>query len=79
MGIKVTLVSDKKSRISVNGIDRKYVRTVGIAPALSPVNNLNDLLDVDADTPDNNETLVYDEASGKYIVKTLPVIDGGTF
>jgi hypothetical protein len=79
MGIKVTLVSDKKSRISVNGIDRKYVRTVGIAPALSAVNNLNDLLDVDADTPDNNETLVYDEASGKYIVKTLPVIDGGTF
>ena len=40
---------------------------------------LTDLKDVDASSLDNNETLVYDEASGKYIVKELPIINGGTF
>lgn len=79
MGIKVTLVSDKKNRISVNSPERKSIRTVAIAPAISAVNYLDDLLDVDASDPDNNETLVYDANSATYVVKTLPVVDGGTF
>jgi hypothetical protein len=37
------------------------------------------LVDVIATDPNENETLVYDEASGKYIVKILPSISGGTF
>jgi hypothetical protein len=37
------------------------------------------LLDVDASDPDNNETLVYDAAAGKYVIKELPVINGGNF
>lgn len=79
MAVKVTLVSDQKSRISINNQVRKQIKTVAITPDLSAVNRLSSLSDVDASDPDNNETLVYDDASGKYVVKTLPNINGGTF
>jgi hypothetical protein len=79
MAIKVTLVSDNKSRVSINSPDRRYIKTVAVAPDISGVHVLGDLEDVDATDPDNNETLVYDEVSGKYIIKTLPVVDGGEF
>ena len=79
MAIKVTLVSDNKSRVSINSPDRKYIKTVAIAPEGSNEKVLGDLDNVDATNPDNNEILVYDEASGKYIIKTLPVVDGGSF
>ena len=77
MAIKVTVVSPGKNRISINNQDRKQIRTVGITPERT--NLLANLQDVDASDPDNNETLVYDEATGKYVVKTLPIITGGTF
>lgn len=79
MAVKVTLVSDQKSRISINNQVRKQIKTVAISPDMSAVNRLASLSDVDASDPDNNETLVYDDASGKYVVKTLPNINGGTF
>lgn len=77
MSIKVTVVSPSKNRISINNQERKQVRSVGIVPENS--NSLEGLSDVDASDPDNNETLVYDESTGKYVVKTLPIITGGTF
>jgi hypothetical protein len=77
MAVKVTVVSPSKNRISINNQDRTQIRTVGIIPENS--NSLDGLSDVDASDPDNNETLVYDEVSGKYVVKTLPVVNGGTF
>ena len=46
------------------------------------VNNttqLVNLTDVDATSIDNNETLVYDQGSGKFVVKELPIVNGGTF
>lgn len=43
------------------------------------VTQLIELTDVDASDVDNNETLVYDNASGKFIVKEIPIINGGTF
>lgn len=79
MAIKVTVNSTPKNRISINNQTRKSVRTVSVIPDVSAVNKLSGLSDVDATDPDNNETLVYDEASGKYVVKTLPIVDGGTF
>ena len=80
MGVKVTLVSDQKNRISINSQNRKQIKTVAITPDLSVLNSsLASLSDVDASDPDNNETLVYDDATGKYVVKTLPNINGGTF
>lgn len=79
MAVKVTLVSDRKNRVSINNQNRTSIRTVSISPDLSSVGSLAVLTDVDASNPNNNETLVYDEASGKYVVKELPIINGGTF
>lgn len=78
MGLKVIVNSTPKNRVSINNQQRETIRTVGIAPTVV-VSNLEDLLDVDATNPDNNETLVYDAASEKYVVKELPVLNGGTF
>lgn len=78
MGTKVTVNSIAQNRIAINNQQPKTIRTVGIAPT-TLVNNLSGLQDVDASDPDNNETVVYDSASGKYVVKTLPTVDGGTF
>ena len=45
----------------------------------SVVDKITELTDVDASDVDNNETLVYDEVSGKFVIKELPIIDGGIF
>lgn len=65
-------------RVSINKQDKGTIRTVGVA-APNPVDRIVELRDVDAGDLDNNETLVYDESSGKFIVKTLPIISGGVF
>lgn len=78
MAIKVTLVSDAKSRISINNQTRKSIRTVAVTPDFSTL-TLSNLSDVDMSDPDQDETLVYDESSDKFVVKTLPNINGGTF
>lgn len=66
-------------RVSINNQQRKTIRTVGIIPDIAAATSLAALSDVIATDPDENETLVYDEASGKYVIKTLPNISGGTF
>jgi len=78
MAIKVIVNSVPKNRISINKIDRSIIRSVGVSP-VSSVNQLANLTDVDASNPNNNETLVYDEASGKYVIKELPIVNGGNF
>lgn len=78
MGVKVNVVSTPKNRISINNQQRKTIRTVGVG-AINAVDELIDLKDVDATDVDNNETLVYDEISGKFVVKVIPIINGGTF
>jgi hypothetical protein len=78
MGIKVLVNSVGSNRVSINNQQRKTVRTVGIS-ASSQVDTLAELRDVDASDPNNNETLVYDSATQKYVIKTLPVIDGGSY
>lgn len=78
MAVKVTVNSIPKTRISINSGKRDTIRTVGVAPVVS-VTRLSDLTDVDASDPNNNETLVYDSASGRYVVKELPTVNGGTF
>lgn len=77
MATKVVVRSSAPNRISINNQQSKTVRTVAIASAST--NKLESLTDVDASDPDNNETLVYDSSSGKYVIKQLPVVDGGTF
>ena len=77
MGTRVVVRSSSPNRVSINNQQPKTIRTVGVAAAST--NRLESLVDVDASDPDNNETLVYDSTSGKYVVKTLPALDGGTF
>lgn len=78
MGTKVTVHSSSPNRVLINNQQPKTIRTVGIQP-IQTTNYFAALIDVDASDADNNETVVYDEASGKYVVKPLPVVDGGTF
>ena len=47
--------------------------------AANAITQLIELTDVDASSVDSNETLVYDETSGKFVVKEIPIINGGTF
>jgi hypothetical protein len=77
MATKVVVRSSSPNRISINNQQQKTIRTVGIAAAST--NKFESLTDVDASDPDNNETVVYDATSGKYVVKPLPAVDGGTF
>lgn len=80
MGIKVLINSIPKTRVSINNQERKTIRAVAVVPAESSgANRLVELLDVDASSVDNNETIVYDEVSAKFVVKELPIINGGTF
>lgn len=79
MGIKAYISTTGGNRVAINSQKRQTIRTVGMQTDLALVNQLSSLSDVDASDPDNNETLVYDEASGKFVVKELPVINGGTF
>lgn len=72
MGININ--TGKKVRVYIN----RYKLPIE-TPTIFGANTLIQLKDVDASDADNNETLVYDEDTGKYIVKTLPIINGGTF
>ena len=76
MAVKVTVNSSSQNRVSINNQQRTTIRSVGLA---NPESKLENLSDVDASDPDNNEILVYDETLNKYVIKTLPNLDGGTF
>jgi len=77
--VNVNVNSVGPNRVSINNQQRATVRTVGIIPELEYVNRLVNLIDVDATNSENNETLVYDQSLNKYVIKTLPIVDGGTF
>lgn len=77
----ITVRTTPKSRISINsGSSKKLiVNTGGGTSPTGAIDTIQELKDVDASDVDNNETLVYDETSGKFVVKAMPLIDGGTF
>jgi hypothetical protein len=83
MGNKITVITQPGNRISINTPQKQQIKSVNVVGATSVgtggVTRLEQLRDVDTSQATNNETLVYDEASGKYIVKELPIINGGTF
>lgn len=68
-GDKINVRTAPKNRIAINTQ----------AGAASGVDTLRELRDVDSSNSENNETLVYDEVSGKFVIKELPIINGGTF
>ena len=67
---KIVVNTPPKNRIEIN--NHGGVMGAGI-------DTLTELRDVDASSVDNNETVVYDEVSGKFVIKTIPIINGGTF
>lgn len=77
MGTKVTISSVPRDRISINNQQQKSVKTIGVNA--SDYNYFALLKDVDATDSQDNYTVVFDEVTGKYTVKPLPVIDGGIY
>jgi hypothetical protein len=57
--------------------NKTTVSSVQIGPQLSL--SLGQVSNIDATDPQNGETLVYDAATGKYVVKSLNKVSGGTF
>ena len=85
MAINVRVSSQTGTTVAVKSQENYRIRTIGVAPAgtiehnITGANNLVELQDVDASSVDNNETVVYDENSAKFVIKELPVLKGGTF
>lgn len=74
MVTKVSVISTPRNRVSINNTERKDVRI-----ASSVQNSLRNLTDVDSSDLDNNEPLVYDSSTDKFVVRPLTNINGGTF
>jgi hypothetical protein len=79
MGVKVLVNSAPGTRVSINSQARETIRTVSVGLATTTNVALAQLTDVQAINPQNNDILVYDSGSGKYVVKQLPVLNGGSF
>lgn len=67
---KIKVVTTPKDRIEIN---------TKVSGSGGGVETLTQLRDVDATHVVDGETLVYDEASGKFKVEVLPVVNGGEF
>lgn len=78
MGIRATINTTGNFRTSVSDNQRTIIRTVGIIPDV-PTNHLMNLTDVDASDVANNDTLVYNSATGKFEAKSIDSIVGGSF
>mgnify|MGYP003353689710 CR=1 FL=1 len=68
----INVTTTPKNRIQIN-------TGGGGAVGGSVVDTLVELKDVDATDVNNNETVVYDGVSGKFVIKELPIINGGEF
>jgi hypothetical protein len=74
----MAVVQQTGIRVSINSQNRDNIRTVAMPPAAAS-QQLRGLTDVNATTLINNEAVIYDAGSDKFVVKVIPVIDGGTF
>lgn len=75
--IKATVNTTGINRVSIKNKQSNIVKTITINPDVAT--GLRELNDVNATSLNNNDTVVYDSASDKFIVKELPVLNGGTF
>lgn len=66
----INVTTTPKNRISIN---------TGGGVGAAGVNRLTQLYDVDATNRSNNDTIVYDAVSDKFVVEELPIINGGEF
>lgn len=77
--MKVSVTTRPGNRVSINNQQRTTIRSVGLTGGSGGATSLNQLTDIDASDAEDNEVLVYDETTGKYVVKPIPIVDGGTF
>ena len=75
----ITAIVNLNQGTTVQLSNPKTVAVVSPVAAGGGVSSLSQLTDVDTSNPDNNEVLVYDAATNKYVIKTIPVLQGGTF
>ena len=68
---KIVVTATPKNRILINTFNGTGS---GVGAQL-----LTQLKDIDASDVDNNETIVYDAASGKFKIEELPIVNGGEF
>lgn len=82
MATRILVTTPPGNRVVVNAQRQKVIRSVGIGSGSSSAEastQLRDLTDVNATSLDNNDTVVYDANTDKFVVKVLPDIDGGNF
>ena len=83
MATRITVNTRPGNRVVVDSPQRDQAVTVKMvgtsALGAGGADRLVQLVDVDATSVDNNETVVWDEVEGKFVIKELPVVNGGTF
>ena len=78
MSIKVN--TQPKNRVSINIPQHADIRSVGVTnKAATAVEYLRSLKDVNSANLTDNDTVVYDSASDKFIIRELPIVNGGNF
>lgn len=76
--VKVIVNNTGNFRATVNKTGQQSVRTVSVIPTV-PTNHVVNLTDVDSANLSNNDTLVYNSATGKFETKPIESIVGGSF
>lgn len=82
MSSRITVGLPGRSKINVTTTTKNRVMISNKGGALggtSGVDAFRELVDVEAGGASMNETVVYDENTGKFVVKELPIVNGGTF
>ena len=75
----ITVGQNRPKNIQVVTTPKNVIEVKGSGGGSGGVSKLSLLSDVDATNVNDQETLVFDAATGKYVVKELPRIDGGEF
>ena len=80
--VNVRVTSPQGNSVSINrqGV-QKNIKTVAVPATTtgSAATNLSQLQDVDTTGAANNEVLIFNEATQKYEVSEIRIIDGGIF
>jgi hypothetical protein len=71
--------STQKMVVTTTPKNRILINTFNGTGGAGGVQELVKLKDVDASHVANNETVVYDAQSGKFVIEALPILDGGEF
>ena len=81
MSIKITTNRQNGLRVTTQPGNRIQINTGGAGGSGSGnIDTLVELKDIDVSAGvANNNTVVYDENSGKFKIRELPILNGGTF